>query len=63
MELRQALFSDIVAGNTVSILGDDGAQHLIVIDEVIRPHDQWKAFIADDGCRYGLDGCSVQINP
>ena len=52
--LRVANSSDIVVGNTVYVWGDDKKFHEKKIDEVIRPSDDWKAFVGDDGCRYGL---------
>lgn len=57
---RQAEPQDIVAGAIVHILGDDGDLHAKMIEEVLRPEDQWKAFSANDGCRYGLDGCFIE---
>ena len=59
-EYREATAEDIVNGNTVYVLGDDLALHKKVIDEVLKPNDQWKAFYADDGCRYGLDGLYIK---
>ena len=32
-----------------------------VVEEVLCPNDQWKAYSAEDGCRYGLDGAMVEI--
>lgn len=57
---RQAEPKDIIEDAEVYILGDDGDLHKMKIDFVLRPNDQWKAFCADDGCRYGLDGCFVK---
>jgi len=57
---RQATSKDIVADATVYIEGDDGDLHKKVIEEVLRPSDEFKAFSADDGCRYGLDGCYIK---
>lgn len=31
-----------------------------IVREVRDPQDAWKAYIADDGCRYGLDGAFVR---
>jgi len=56
--LREATPDDIVTGKTV-YLSVDSEIHTKVIDEVLRPSDKWKAFCADDGCRYGLDGLYV----
>lgn len=30
------------------------------VPEVLRPDDPWKAYCADDGCRYGLKGAFVE---
>jgi hypothetical protein len=32
-----------------------------IVDEVLYPNDAFKAFIADDGCRYGLNGAFVEV--
>jgi len=31
-----------------------------VVREVLSPGDRFKAYVADDGCRYGLDGAEVE---
>ena len=56
---RKAKPSDIVVGNTVYLLGDGNEIHTQTIDEVLRPDDMYKAYVASDGCRYGLDGLYV----
>ena len=56
---RKATPEDIIVGNTVYLLGDDNNIYTKTIEEVLRPDDQWKAFCADDGYRYGLDGLYV----
>jgi hypothetical protein len=56
---RKATPEDIVVGNTVYLLGDGNEIYTQTIEEVLRPDDQWKAYVADDGCRYGLDGLYV----
>ena len=60
MIFRQARPNDFIEGKTVYIEGDDGDLHKMNIEEVLRPNDSWKAFCADDGCRYGLDGCFIK---
>uniref|UniRef100_A0A6H2A5R8 Uncharacterized protein n=1 Tax=viral metagenome TaxID=1070528 RepID=A0A6H2A5R8_9ZZZZ len=57
---REAIPEDFVVGKVVYLEGDDGDLHKKIIDDVLRPHDPWKAFCADDGCRYGLDGCFIK---
>jgi len=56
---RKATPEDITVGNTVYLLGDENEIYTQTIEEVLRPDDQWKAYVADDGCRYGLDGLYV----
>jgi hypothetical protein len=50
---------DIVVGNVVYLIGDDDIMYRKVIEEVLNPSDLWKAFCADDGCRYGLQDLYV----
>lgn len=59
---RQATERDIILDNTVYIEGDDDKLHEMKIVKVLNPSDEWKAFYADDGCKYGLDGCFVKNN-
>ena len=33
----------------------------LVVEDVYYPSDRWKAYCANDGCRYGLDGAFVEI--
>lgn len=40
----------------------DALPYWIIIDEVYRPDDQWKAYCGTDGCRHGLDGAFVEDN-
>jgi len=56
---REATPTDIIEGNTVFLVGDGNVMHKFTIDEVLRPSDPWKAFCADDGCRYGLEDLYV----
>lgn len=51
---RKATPDDIVEGNIVFLIGDGDEMHKKTIEEVYRPNDDWKAFCAEDGCRYGL---------
>lgn len=32
-----------------------------VVEEVLYPSDEFKAYCADDGCRYGLNGAFVEV--
>lgn len=40
-----------------------GGDYWHVVDEVRHPEDSFKAYVADDGCRYGLDGAYVEVVP
>jgi len=46
-------------GATIFVYGDDNRYHEKKIVTVLNPYDLWKAYLADDGCRYGLDGSFV----
>lgn len=56
---RIATEEDIVVGKIVFVIGDSDRIHKKLIQEVLRPSDPWKAFSADDGCRYGLEDLFV----
>jgi len=51
---RKATPEDIIEGNIVFLIGDGNEMYKKTIEEVYRPDDNWKAFCAEDGCRYGL---------
>lgn len=59
---RQATAEDIVCGAIIWHEGDphDGGDYWHVVDEVLRPSDSYKAYCADDGCRYGLSNAYVE---
>ena len=52
--------SDVVEGNKFIVVGDDGL-YKGVIKNVLNPNSQYKAFNADDGCRYGLEDCYIKL--
>lgn len=56
---RPAVPADIKEGQVVFIHSDEGEMVRMTIEEVLRPSDQWKGFVASDGCRYGLEGCYI----
>ena len=58
---RPAEPKDIFEGSVVFLVGDGGLLHRFTVDEVRDPEDDFKAFVADDGCRYGLKGLSVAL--
>jgi hypothetical protein len=59
-KLRPATSRDIVEGAILWYPHWDGRKWACV-DEVIRPSDDWKAYSAHDGCRYGLEGAFVEV--
>lgn len=64
--LRSATSKDMVEGGIIWYPEfrredlDDPCGGWKIIAEVLHPQDQWKAYCADDGCRYGLDGAFVE---
>jgi hypothetical protein len=59
---RKAKAKDIFEGNIVFLVGDGAVLHRFTIVEVMDPHNDFKAFTADDGGRYGLDGLYVAVS-
>jgi len=59
MKIRRTNAKDIIQGNEVILLGDNEELFVLKIEEVLNPSDNWKAFCADDGCRYGLENTWV----
>lgn len=55
MKIREAEPKDIVLGNELILLGDDEKLFVMKIEEVLHPSDPYKAYVAQDGCRYGLE--------
>lgn len=62
-KLRRAFAADITVGQVLWYTNfDEGSvRHWNIVEEVLRPNDQWKAYDAHDGCMYGLDGAFVEI--
>lgn len=67
--LRPAIASDIVEGAILwypnfhdEEMGNDPETTplWLMVDDVYSPSDPWKAYCANDGCRYGLDGAFVE---
>lgn len=59
--LRLATANDIVEGTIIWYKhGDNGHFWQIVVD-VLRPNDPYKAYCAEDGCRYGLDDAWIEV--
>jgi hypothetical protein len=61
-KLRPATPKDIVEGAILWYPHWSEKKWSMVVD-VRYPDDQWKAYCADDGCRYGLDGAFVEVAP
>ncbi len=61
-DLRPATAKDIVEGNIIWYKHDDYDQPFWnMVEYVERPNDNWKAYTAHDGCRYGLDDAFVEV--
>jgi len=62
--LRPAESTDIRVGAVIWYPGDKGKYaedaYWMLVDEVLHPSSEWKAFCAHDGCRYGLRGAFVE---
>lgn len=61
-DLRPIKSRDVEEGAMVFGEGSDGEVYMHFIEEVKNPTDLFKAWIASDGCRYGLDGHFVLID-
>ena len=56
-KLRRAFPEDITIGNIIVYPATEISEEFTkFVIEVLRPSDNWKAFSAEDGCRYGLEG-------
>ncbi len=42
--------------------GQNEPSHWHIVEEILRPSNTFKAYVAEDGCRYGLDGAFVRSN-
>ena len=51
---RKATSKDIIENNIVYLIGDGDEMHKMTIEKVLYPDDDFRAFSATDGCRYGL---------
>ncbi len=56
---RRATAKDVTEG--AILWYSDYSEYWLMVDEVLRPSDEFKAYIAHDGCRYGLDGAFVEV--
>lgn len=59
---RPACAKDIQPGAVIWHERDQrwGGDYWHVVEELLHYGDPWKAYTADDGCRYGLDGAYVE---
>jgi hypothetical protein len=60
-DVRSATAQDIVEGNIIwhKRKVKDGGSYWNIVEDVLHPNDLFKAYIAHDGCRYGLDRAFV----
>lgn len=60
--IRAATAKDMVEGNIIWHKREVkyGGPFWNIVDAVLSPNDLFKAYCADDGCRYGLDGAFVK---
>lgn len=59
-KLRRAFPEDITVGNVLIYPATEISEEFTkFVIEVLRPSDNWKAFSAEDGCRYGLEGAYI----
>ena len=56
---KEATAEDIVIGKVIWYRDRLGGGHWQVVEEVLKPNDLFKAYCAEDGCRYGLEGALV----
>ena len=59
---RPAQASDIVVGAVIWYAREEQYHGAFwkIVDEVLRPDSDFKAYTGDDGCRYGLEGAYVE---
>ena len=56
------LWSDLKAlGWDEESIKEGELRHWVIVDEVLRPNDEFKGFEGDDGCRYGYEGRFVEV--
>ncbi len=63
MQLRPAQSKDIRIGTIVYSRGSDGRKRKKKIIKVLLKTSMSNAFLGDDNCKYGLQGCFVKITP
>lgn len=59
--LRPATAEDVKPGAVIWYKHfDEGVPAWMIVLQVLNPNDEYKAFVAEDGCRYGLEGAYVE---
>lgn len=61
--LRPAEADDITPSAIIWHEGEAGGHFWNIVDEPLHRGDPFKAYVADDGCRYGLHGAYVEVGP
>ncbi len=59
-KVREAIPEDIKVGNIIWTEGDS-KMYWQAIEFVYNAEDRWKGYVANCGCRYGLDGAFVEV--
>ena len=61
--IRRAIASDIKQGAIIWYprWKEEDGRCWNIVEEVLRASDDWKAYCAQDGCRYGLDGAFIEV--
>ncbi len=59
-DLRRATAKDVVVGNVFYYHPSTKHAFWQIIRDVRWPDDDFKAYVAEDGCRYGLDDAWVE---
>ena len=60
--LRPATSKDIIEGAIIWYKHGDNGHFWQIVENVLRPSDPYKAYCAEDGCRYGLDDAWIEVN-
>lgn len=59
---RRATEQDVVVGAVIWHQDRTGGWYWHEVEEVLHPSDDFKAYTADDGCRYGLHNAWVEMD-
>ena len=59
--LRPATSKDIIEGAIIWYKHGDNGHFWQIVENVLRPSDPYKAYCAEDGCRYGLDDAWIEV--